>query len=94
MIKNKHTAIFFDDLKEDAQKRLIKDELFDSEDDGQYIAVSTFYSHIFQHKATIRYFVLNKETKEWRDCQTVIIERHQPEKLEPVESNIIQEIKR
>lgn len=63
------------------------------EDDGQYIAVSTFYSHIFQHKATIRNFVLNKETKEWRDWQTVIIERHHPEKLKPVESNVIEELK-
>lgn len=64
------------------------------DDNGQYIYVSTFYSGIFQHKAKVRYFVLNKETKEWRDWQTVIIERHTPEKLEPKESNIIQEIKR
>lgn len=63
------------------------------EDDGQYICVSTFYSHIFQHKAKVCYFVLNKETKEWRDWQTVIIERNQPEKLDPVESNIIEELK-
>ena len=34
MAKNKHNAIFFNDLKEEAQKRMIKDELFDSEDDG------------------------------------------------------------
>lgn len=34
MIKNKHNAIFFNDFKEEAQKRMIKDELFDSEDDG------------------------------------------------------------
>lgn len=34
MAKNKHNAIFFDDLKEEAQKRMIGDELFDSEDDG------------------------------------------------------------
>ena len=63
------------------------------EDDGQYIAVSTFYSHIFQHKATIRHFVLNKETKEWRDWQTVIVERHRPDKIAPVDSNIIEELK-
>lgn len=64
------------------------------ENDGQYIAVSTFYSHIFQHKAKIRYFVLNRETKEWRPWQTVIVERHRPEKLEPVESNEIEKLKR
>ena len=64
------------------------------DDDGQYICVSTFYSHIFQHKAKIRYFVLNKETKEWRDWQTVIIERHTPEKKEAVKSNEINDLKR
>ena len=63
------------------------------DDNGQHIYVSTFYSGIFQHKAKVRYFVLNKETKEWRDWQTVIIERHTPEKLEPKESNIIEELK-
>ena len=63
------------------------------DDNGVYIYVSTFYSHIFQHKAKVRYFVLNKETKEWRDWQTVIIERHTPEKLEPKASNIIEELK-
>ena len=64
------------------------------DDNGQYIYVSTFYSHIFQHRAKVRYFVLNKETKEWRDWQTVIVERHRPEKLEPVEQNEINELKR
>lgn len=64
------------------------------EDDGQYIYVSTFYSHIFQHKTKVRYFVLNKETKEWRDWQTVIIERHTPEKKEAVKSNEINDLKR
>lgn len=63
------------------------------DDNGVYIYISTFYSHIFQHKAKVRYFVLNKETKEWRDWQTVIVERHRPEKLEPVEQNIIEELK-
>ena len=64
------------------------------EDDGQYICVSTFYSHNFQHKTKIRYYVLNKETKEWRDWQTVIIERHTPEKKEAVKSNEINDLKR
>ena len=64
------------------------------EDNGVYIYVSTFYSHIFQHKAKVRYFVLNKETKEWRDWQTVIIERHTPEKKEAVTSNEINDLKR
>ena len=64
------------------------------DDNGVYIYISTFYSHIFQHKAKVRYFVLNKETKEWRDWQTVIIERHTPEKREAKESNEINELKR
>ena len=33
METNKHNAIFFSDFKEEAQKRMITDELFDSEDD-------------------------------------------------------------
>ena len=64
------------------------------DDNGVYIYISTFYSHIFQHKAKVRYFVLNKETKEWRDWQTVIIERHTPEKKEAKENNEIKELKR
>ena len=37
MDNEKKNAIFFDDLKEEAQKRLITDELFDSEDDGMVV---------------------------------------------------------
>lgn len=80
-------------IEQNRTRRRIPDGYY-FEDDGQYIAVSTFYSNIFQHKAKVRYFVLNKETKEWRDWQTVIIERHTPEKRKAKESNIIQEIKR
>ena len=64
------------------------------DDNGQYIYVSTFYSGMFQHKAKVRYFVLNKETKEWRYWQTVIVERHRPEKIKPIEQNEINELKR
>ena len=64
------------------------------EDDGQYICISTFYSHIFQHKSGIHRFVLNRETKEWREWQTVTIERYTPEKIEVKESNIINELKK
>lgn len=63
-------------------------------DDGQYIDVSTFYSHLFQHKAVIHRFVLNKETKEWRPFRTVLVERHSPEPLEPVISNEINELRK
>lgn len=64
------------------------------EDDGIYIAISTFYSHIFQHKAKIYHFALNKETKQWRPYQAVIVEKHTPEKREAKENNEIKSLKR
>lgn len=54
------------------------------EDTGTHIYISTYYSHIFQHKNKTRQFVVNTITKEWHDFQSVIIERHKPEKKEPV----------
>lgn len=79
-------------IEQNRMRRRVPDGYY-FEDDGQYIAVSTFYSNIFQHKAKVRYFVLNKETKEWRHWQTMIVERHRPEKITPVSSNIINELK-
>ena len=80
-------------IEQNRTRRRVPDGYY-FEDDGQYICVSTFYSHIFQHKAAIHWFVLNKETREWRNWQTVIVERHRPEKIEPVEQNEINELKR
>lgn len=64
------------------------------DDDGQYIYVSTFYSHIFQHKEKVKRFVLNKETKEWREWQDVIVEKHWPEQMNPIEKNEIEILKK
>jgi hypothetical protein len=52
------------------------------EDTGTYIYVSTYCSGMFQHKSKLRQFVVNTVTKEWRDFQSVIVERHKPEKKE------------
>jgi len=54
------------------------------EDTGTHIYVSTYCSGIFQHKKKMRQFIVNTVTKEWRDFQAVIVERHKPEKKEPV----------
>lgn len=54
------------------------------EDTGTNIYVSTFYSHLFQHKNKLRNFIVNTITKEWREYQSVIIEKHIPERKEPI----------
>lgn len=63
------------------------------EDSGAEIYVSTFYSHIFQHQAKLRRFIVNKVTKEWRDFIGVAIEHYTPDKMVPIESNEIKELK-
>ena len=57
------------------------------EDIGAHIYICTFCADIFQHKRKIRQFIVNTVTKEWREFQSVIIEKHKPEKKEPVKSN-------
>lgn len=74
------------------RRRVYKGYYFD--DDGEYIYISTFYSCNFQHKATIKHFVLNKDTKEWRDWQTIVIEHHKPQQKAQKEGNIIDELKK
>jgi hypothetical protein len=36
---------------------------------------------MFQHKNKSRQFIVNTVTKEWREFQAVIIEKHIPEKI-------------
>jgi len=64
------------------------------EDSGAEIYVSTFYSHIFQHQAKLRRFIVNKVTKEWRDFIGVSVEHFTPEKREPKDNNEIDELKK
>jgi len=54
------------------------------EDTGTHIYVSTYCSGMFQHKRKIRQFIVNTVTKEWRDFQSVIVERHKPEKVNKI----------
>lgn len=63
------------------------------EDNGVEIYVSTSYSHIFQHQAKLRRFIVNKVTKDWRDFIGVAIEHYTPEKMEPRDNNEIDELK-
>ncbi len=90
-----HRIEYHDDyvvVEQNRTRRRIRNGYY-FEDNGQYIYVSTFYSHIFQHKAKIKHFVLNRETKEWRDWQEVFIDRHTPIKMEKVEHNEIEELR-
>lgn len=64
------------------------------EDTGTHIFVSTICAGIFQHKNKIRNFIVNKETKEWREFQHILITEHKPEKKQPVNSNRIDELTR
>lgn len=64
------------------------------EDTGSNIYVSTYYSHIFQHKCKIRNFIVNTVTKEWREFKHILITEHKPEKIEPLENNRIDELTR
>jgi hypothetical protein len=59
------------------------------DDSGTHIYVSTFCSHIFQHKRKERKFIVDTVTKKWRDFQAVIVEKHKPEKIEPLTNNKI-----
>lgn len=63
------------------------------EDNGVEIYVSTLYSDIFQHQKKMRRFVVNKVTKEWREFVGVLVENFRPDKIDPVASNVIEELK-
>lgn len=62
-------------------------------DTGIYIYVSGYFAGLFQHKSKPKMFVVNKETKEWRVYDTILVEKHKPEKIEPKESNEISSLK-
>lgn len=64
------------------------------DDTGTHIYISSFYAGLFQHKAKPKKYVLNKETKEWREWQEVIVHRHFPEKESTLENNEIEELKK
>jgi predicted MPP superfamily phosphohydrolase len=67
---------------------------FHFEDTGSHIYISTYCSGIFQHKYKVRNFVVNTVTKEWRNFETTILIRHKPDKIEKVESNEIENLKK
>lgn len=62
------------------------------EDTGTHIYVSTACSHWFQHKRKARQFILNTVTKEYRDLVTYEVERNHPERVNPVENNLHDEL--
>ena len=58
------------------------------------IYVSTFFSHIFQHQKKPRKFVVNTVTKEWRDFVGVSVALHKPEKMDAIENNEKEQLKK
>jgi hypothetical protein len=64
------------------------------EDTGNYIFLSDYVAGIFQHKKKQRKFILNTETKEYRDYSNVLVEKHKPEIKEALENNKIKNLER
>lgn len=62
------------------------------EDTGTHIYVSTACADMFQHKRKVRQFIVNTVTKEYRDLVTYEVEKNHPERVEPVENNIHEEL--
>ena len=62
------------------------------EDTGTHIYISSGLAHIFQAKSKQRSFIVNTETKGWREFETTIVKKHYAEKKERVENNIIKEL--
>lgn len=63
------------------------------EDTGAHIYLSDYVAGIFQHKRTQRKFILNTETKEFRDYKKVVVEKFRPEKVDPKQTNEIDELR-
>lgn len=74
------------------KRRIYSGFYFD--DNGCEIYVSTVCAGMFQHRKKVKRFILNKETKEWKDYETVTVERHYPIKVLPIESNQIKSLKK
>lgn len=74
------------------RRRVYKGYFFD--DTGTHIFVSSFCAGMFQHKKKSRQYIVDTNTKEWREFQAVIVEKHIPEKMEVVENNEIIELKK
>jgi len=64
------------------------------EDTGSHVYISTFYSHLFQHKRKTRQFIVNTISKEWKEFQSVIVEKHIPERIGITEVLKIKELEK
>lgn len=91
-----HDIEYHDDyivVTQNRTRRRVKNGYY-FEDTGSHIYLSVYVAGMFQHKYRERKFILNTETKEWKNYQSVIIEKHHPEKVEPKESNNIERLKK
>jgi hypothetical protein len=64
------------------------------EDTGVHLYVSGYYSHLFQSKQRQKLFILNRLTKEWKNVEPVVIEKHIPEKKQVVEKELLNELRK
>lgn len=64
------------------------------DDTGTHIYVSCYCAGIFQHKSKIKRFIVNTVTKEWRDFQSIQVEKHKPNKIENYSILKIKELKK
>lgn len=74
------------------RRRVYKGYFF--EDTGTHIYISDACANMFQHKNKKRLFMLNTDTKEWCDWRSVEIQKHYPEKRQPLDNNLIGELKK
>lgn len=74
------------------RRRVYKGYYF--EDTGAHIYVSAVCVGMFQHKNKVRQFILDVNTKEWRDFKTVFVERHKPEKRDVLDNNEVEQLKK
>lgn len=74
------------------RRRVYKGYYF--EDTGTHIYISSYLACMFQAKSRQRSFIVNTITKEWREFETTIVEKHYAEKIEPIDNNIIEELKK
>ena len=90
-----HDIEYHDDyivVTQNRTRRRVKNGYY-FEDTGTHIYLSVYVAGMFQHKYRERKFIMNTETKEFRDYKTVIIEKHKPNAVKPLENNIINELK-
>jgi hypothetical protein len=90
-----HDIEYHDDyivVTQNRTRRRVKNGYY-FEDTGTHIYLSVYVAGMFQHKYRERKFIFNTETKEFRDYKKVVVEKFRPEKLDPKQTNEIDELR-